>query len=45
MYNAGMSNINSTIKNRYLYAKKIYQHYHKIKAGRMNENKIYGALE
>ncbi|HGJ5884316.1 lytic transglycosylase domain-containing protein [Arsenophonus sp.] len=45
MYNAGMRNTNTSIKNRYHYARKIYQHYQKIKAEKMNENKIYGSLE
>ncbi|SPP32657.1 hypothetical protein ARAF_3024 [Arsenophonus endosymbiont of Aleurodicus floccissimus] len=45
MYNAGMKNTNTLIKNRYHYARKIYQNYQKIKSGKMNENKIYGSLE
>lgn len=45
MYNAGMKNTNTSIKNRFHYANKIYQHYQKIKAGKINENKIYGSLE
>lgn len=45
LYNAGMKNTNTSIKNRYRYANKIYQHYQTIKAGKMNENKIYRALE
>lgn len=31
MYNAGMHNTKIAIKNRYLYAQKIYRHYNKIK--------------
>ncbi|HGJ5880912.1 MAG TPA: lytic transglycosylase domain-containing protein [Arsenophonus nasoniae] len=31
MYNAGMKNTHTSIKNRYHYAKKIHQHYQKIK--------------
>ncbi|HGJ5879074.1 MAG TPA: lytic transglycosylase domain-containing protein [Arsenophonus nasoniae] len=31
MYNAGMKNTNTSIKNRFHYARKIYQHYQKIK--------------
>ncbi len=41
MYNAGIKNTNTAIKNRFHYAKKIYQHYLKIKAEKINENKIY----
>ncbi|WP_334473083.1 lytic transglycosylase domain-containing protein [Arsenophonus sp. PmNCSU2021_1] len=45
MYNAGMKNTNTSIKNRYHYANKIYRHYQKIKTEKINENKIYGSLE
>ncbi|WP_395971473.1 lytic transglycosylase domain-containing protein (plasmid) [Candidatus Arsenophonus nilaparvatae] len=41
MYNAGIKNTNTSIKNRYHYARKIHQHYQKIKSGKMNENTIY----
>ncbi|PAV02437.1 hypothetical protein CBG25_10840 [Arsenophonus sp. ENCA] len=35
MYNAGMKNTNTSIKNRYHYANKIYQYYNQIKDGEM----------
>lgn len=41
MYNAGMRNANSTIKNRYHYAQKIYHHYNQIKIGKISCKEIY----
>lgn len=35
MYNAGMRNTNTSIKNRFQYARKIYQYYNQIKDGEM----------
>ncbi|WGL99919.1 lytic transglycosylase domain-containing protein (plasmid) [Arsenophonus sp. aPb] len=40
MYNAGMRNANSTIENRYHYAQKVYNHYKKIKSGKIKKSSV-----
>ncbi|WP_063653703.1 hypothetical protein [Candidatus Arsenophonus triatominarum] len=40
MYNAGMKNTNTSIKNCYHYARKIYQYYNQIKDRKINSKQI-----
>lgn len=40
MYNAGMRNNNTSIKNRYRYANLIYEKYQKLKSEKISEIKI-----